>query len=292
MPLVVNPITSPPIGLRAVSIATAGYLPAASAFPEWDTRTDRWLTGVTFAPLGCAALVGVAANDPCDYTTTDPVDSFDLPQGEDEETECVDFLPFRAEFNISYRNVSGLPGEIVRDMLEQKRQLYRSYILAREVYNGALVTANSSLVDSATDVSAGVIAGAGARGALGAVEGALGDRIGNGEGFIHIPVSLLELVGGDFTRDGDVYRTRAGHTVIADAGYAGGAPSTGTVTDGRPWIYGSGPVYWDSTGVRDNGEAWQRYDYVHNVANLWSDEHFIAVFDPCTVVAAQVPAAA
>jgi hypothetical protein len=232
----------------------------------------------------------VAANDPCDYTTTDPALIDVQPEGESAATGCIVFQPFRAEYNVSGLNLAGLPLEEVRRRLEMKRQQWRSAILALEVYNSALVSANPSLRDSATDVTANII-GADAVGALAAVESGLAARLGNGTGMIHLPVGLFTLLanGGGFKITDGEWQTPAGNVVVADAGYPGGAPTDGAVTAGQPWIYGSGPIYFDSTGVVENGEAWQRYNYVEDIHNLYFDEHFVVAFEPCAVVAAQVP---
>jgi hypothetical protein len=149
----------------------------------------------------------------------------------------------------------------------------------------ANLTANDSLVSVADEVTGLDLT---AVGALAAVEEGLAQRIGNGIGMVHMTPGMLTILKGQLEFDGNEVRTVTGHRVVADAGYAGGAPGAGTVTEGESWIYGSGPVYLETTPVLFNGAIAENYVMSTNTGTIDIQQYGILAFEPCSVVAAHV----
>lgn len=118
--------------------------------------------------------------------------------------------------------------------------------------------------------------------AMAAVEEQLGDVATGGQLYLHMPLSLITVLGPVLTRQGDLLLTDAGSAVICDRGYTGDGAAAGT------WIYGTGPVMtWvgDPTVYNDPAECVRVSD---NHIEVWADRPAMTLFDPQTLVAAQV----
>lgn len=133
-------------------------------------------------------------------------------------------------------------------------------------------------------------------GAMEVVEDALADLLDGGQGMIHLPAALLTAFqsGGGLRfitgADGiSRYYTATGHVVVADAGYLGPSPIANGTVDGETWIYGSGPIFvhLDDQVRVDGFQALTSFD-TRNVATMYAYQHAIAIFEPCSVVAAAV----
>jgi hypothetical protein len=284
MPLqMLNPTAAPTVVPRTQATALSTYRPLTGE--GVDNNGTHWLNGLSFAPFGCVTPTGFAVDDPCDDTPAESAENLTYPAVGD----CVTFLPFRIETMVSHPLVVGTSDAEVEKFLRDHAELSRSFILAREVFDSALAPANPSLMDQA-DIVVGIDDTP--VGALSGVEDGLGQKLSGGIGMIHVtPGTLVYLDGeGVLEFDGQNFRTATGHYVVGDAGYTGGAPATGAVTVGAPWIYGSGLVYFKLTGAKDTGAPWELFNYTRNVATLNTEEFGIFTFEPCTVVAAQVNA--
>ncbi len=283
MPLqMVNPTDAPEIRPRTWATAVSTYLPLNGRGVDDGLH---WLGGISFPPHGCTRLTGFPTDDPCATETAAPDSAANLTYA--DAADCVTFLPFRIEVFLEYQMLNGTTAEQAEAYVRSHAELARSYILAREVLNSALVPANPSLVDQADTVTG---LNSTPAGALGAVEDGLASRLANGLGMIHVTPGLLTILqaGGGLHFDGTNYRTPTGHLVVADAGYTGGAPGTGTVTPAQPWIYGSGDVSYRHSGQEATGAPWELFEYKRNKVTLNVEEYGIFKFEPCSVVASRV----
>jgi hypothetical protein len=271
---------------RTVGTALAEYMAIPGLDPHW------MLAGVTFPAFGCDLPAGVAALDPCVVVSAEEAVNIDLPDADDEDEDadtgaCVKFTPFQIRAYVEVSTVTGWSQAQLGSFARAKLDLVRSAIVAREVMTGSLTTVGYSFVEEADTVT-GIDSSP--TGALGAVETALGDKIGNGIGMIHLTQgllthlvaegALLEVAGGGWV-------TANGHRVVADSGYRGPAPTTGVVTAATPYIYGSGPVMY-ATGERLVVEGWENMQWGRNIVGFSSMETAVVAYEPCTVVAALV----
>ena len=275
-------IRTPFPALRRRGTAVAEYF-ELDLDPHWP------LAGLQFPAFGCDFPVGEAPYDLCTATAVAHTVNIDLPDVDDEDEDadtgaCVDFKPFTMWLQTEFTTISGWSPEEHAEWARRKIELVRSAVIAREVMTASLASSDHSFVGEADTVT-GIDASP--TGALGAVETALGAKIGNGLGLIHVTLGLLTHLAaeGAVMLEGGSWKTANGHTVVADAGYQGGAPSTGTVTVAEPWIYGSGPVGYKSA-LDDRGGP--TIDITRNRVQLVQVEWGIVAFEPCTVVAAKV----
>lgn len=238
----------------------------------------RWMNGVKFVPFGCDKIVGDTV-DPCVERTTDYMDGMDAE---------VSFDPFMSEVAVQCSVVT-MDRADLEAYLVAHTEVGRSSILAAQVEHSAYTTTNPSLASEAQVISN---ADQSLIGALIAVEDALADVLDGGMGMIHMPAGLLSALnaGGGVVRgvDGKPY-TITGHLIVADAGYLGVSPNTNAVANGEVWIYGSGPVFAkyspNITWGTLNNEV---IDFTRDQWNLAVQQVGIAIFEPCSVVAAKV----
>jgi hypothetical protein len=272
---------------------------AALVGPEYDPiqREDddgnpigppvkRWLNGVKFTPFGCERVVGDVF-DPCVLRERDDPQSF---------PEEVEFLPFLMEVGVNCTTLTA-DATILRNQMiayiTAHMEVSRSSLIGQQVMQGAFSPTNPSLMSEAQ-----VITGADESllGALEAVEDGLADLLDGGQGMIHMPASILMAAtsGGGFRfitgPDGiSRYYSAAGHIIVADAGYAGPSPNANAIVDGEVWIYGSGPIFVKLDDVINiNGAPWEEIDLTRNVMEVNGSQFALAIFEPCSVVAAVV----
>ena len=170
-------------------------------------------------------------------------------------------------------------------------EISRSSILGAQVERSAYTTGNPSLASEAQDVGN---LDQSLMGALFAIEQGLADLLDGGAGMLHVPagaLSVLHAQGGiRYDQDGRPF-TATGHLVVADAGYLGVSPVTKAVVAGELWIYGSGPVFakYDDL-LRFQTDPWDDLSngLLHNDREVKAEMHGIALFDPCSVVAALI----
>lgn len=271
----------PEVRRRATALTT--YLPMG-----WlsEQNPPRWvMSGASISTMGCQQLEGNGEpDDICDYTVTERDPNLTLP-GDSEPGDCIEFNPFEIYTQLEHKLVQGYSREELRQYMDDYALLHRSRIIAKETMTGYLTAANPSLVsvaETVTGLDTTVL------GALAAVEDGLAARIGNGVGMIHLTPGIFTLLRGSFVFDDNEVRTITGHRVVADAGYTGGAPSTGTVTSGETWIYGSGPVYLETTMPEWNGDGPAGFELTTNTGILDVLQYAVVAFETCPVVAARV----
>lgn len=246
----------------------------------------RWLNGVKFTPFGCEVVVGDSF-DPCVVRDRDDPQSF---------PDEVLFDPFLMEVGVACTTLTADAAILRSQMLSYitaHLDVSRSSLLGQQVMQGAFSATNPSLMSEAQ-----VITGADESllGALEAVEDGLADLLDGGQGMVHLPASLLSaLQSGGGLRfiagpDGSFrYYTATGHIVVADAGYAGPSPTANGIVAGEVWIYGSGPIFAKIDDVVNiDGAPWEEIDLSVNVMNVHGSQFALAIFEPCSVVAAVV----
>lgn len=167
------------------------------------------------------------------------------------------------------------------DMARIRRQAeaVTSYMIAREVQDGALTRANPYDTTTGTDATNAYLAGPDAvveagtwdpYAGLGRVEELARQAALGMDPFIHMPVRMVPLVANALIREGNLLRTMTGARVVADAGYTGGgvlsagtaevqtititgAPTGGTFT--LTWMGDTtGPIAFDATAATVQGE--------------------------------------
>jgi hypothetical protein len=273
-------IRNPVPQVRTTATAAATYLPMEQID---DDGRPRWIrAGVALPTWGCPQLEGLG--EPADICV--PQESAFEPNMTLDDLDCADFGPFHVRVQLEHKFVQTYSREELVEFLQSFALLHRSRIIAKEAMTANL-TSNDSLV-SVADTLTGIDLSA--VGALAAVEEGLAQRIGNGIGMVHMTPGMTVLVKGALTADGNDLRTPSGHLVVADAGYAGGAPGAGAVTEGESWIYGSGPVYLETTPLLFNGAIAENYVMSTNTGTIDIQQYGILAFEPCSVVAAKVTA--
>lgn len=277
-------VPAPPVAPRPWATAMTTYLPLTEGVFADGQAAQRWLAGVQFAPLLCRALQGSVVPDPCTTGDTPVAPNVFLP-GQDEDDDdnpCVTFEAFVIDLLLEVPALRS-PSQDIEGFLAVHSALARSVILAREAQTGSLTDESPSFVSTADTVTG---FDATAVGALAAVEDALATRLQGGLGMIHVTPGMLTILnsGGGLNFDGVAYRTATGHVVVADAGYANAAPSTGAVVAGRSWIYGTGQVMAKLGPVMTDSP----FDIAHNVETHRVQQYGLVMFEPCSVVAAAV----
>lgn len=277
-----------------MNIVTQGPRPAARQWatalttyaeltgPEYspDSRgVKRWLNGVKFTPFGCDKIIG-ALFDPC-------VERVSELQTYGSE---VSFDPFLAEVGITCSTL-GYDKATLDEYVIAHTEVSRSSIMGAQVERSAYATGNASLASEAQDLAN---ADQSLMGALFAVEEGLADILDGGAGMVHVQagaLAVLQAQGGlRYDEDGHPF-TATGHLIVADAGYLGVSPATQGVVAGESWVYGSGPVFakYDDL-LRYETDPWDDLSggLLHNDREVKAEVYGIAIFEPCSVVAALI----
>ena len=214
-------IELPQLGLRPWGLFT-------DVVPELDLvrqGTDRTGAGAKYMTRG--DITPNAADVDCDIEENFLAREIELT----ERTQ----LPF-STFNMIRCSTVTIEADDLNQWVLEDARLLGSAALTRAATT-QITAAHLNLADDSDSLAAstGVAAG------IGAVEAGLGDRIGNGRGFIFIPLTLLpaamgvagvQVIGGKLV-------SPAGHWVISDAGH--GLDTT---------IYGTGAMGYSLLGFR------------------------------------------
>jgi hypothetical protein len=183
---------------------------------------ERWENGIAWRPERCVTARGF---DPCGPDFEDAVGA-----GGNTITYYRP-VAFRVEDECTTR------GLIDEGRVRRQAVAVTSYMVARELHGGGLSLdnpygtpdsggvanqVNAYLAEGGTTVAGTWAPQAG----LGALEEATRDAILGQDVFIHMPVSLVPLMGDAIIREGQLLRTRTGAVVVADAGYPGSGPVT------------------------------------------------------------------
>lgn len=262
----------------ATAITSYSSLANVPGFGPDAKGVQRWLNGVKFLPYGCDNIVGEVF-DPCVARTSEYQEGFD---------EIVAFQPFLAEVAIQCSVVGTTRAELEAYLLAMS-EAGRSSVLGAQVERDAIGTGNPSLASEAQVLSN---ADQSLLGAAIAVEEALADVLDGGVGTIHLAPGLFVAYangGGAHLGADNIWRTVTGHVIVADAGYIGASPATEGAVNGELWVYGSGPVFAQYGGiVTYNGLDNEVIDFTRDQWNVKVEQYGIAIFEPCSVVAALV----
>ncbi len=248
---------------------------------EWEPDQfgiNRWLNGAVFAPFGCDKSVGTTF-DPCVARETDYT----------ETGECVEFHAFIAEFAVKAPTRTH-DIESMQAYALAHSEVSRSARLAEQIERAAHNPTNPSLASEAQIIGN---ADQSLMGALIAIEDALADVLDGGAGVVHVPAAILTALasGGGIRYDADGRSwTPTGHLIVADAGTLGVSPATLAPVAGELWIYGSGPVFvkYDEAVTIIGQRGWENADIRRNKFMVDAEIYGLAIFEPCSVVAALV----
>lgn len=252
--------------------------------PSLNLTTDRWRAGVTFPAYGSDGLT----RGPLAFCADD---AFDAP----EAAVSGDLASFGAFDIVATEECSTLDVDMawLSGRLDDRWDAMVSEQVAAELEVGGNATAidgaTPTLVSSAEVVGSGAATTVGA--ALASIEAGLAAKLHGAVGYIHVSPEVLTLLGGDQIDRDDVtgiWTTYTGHVVISDAGYTGAAPDAGTETSGTRWIYGTGPVAHQLGDPRTPAQPVEGFDMARNRFTARKIAQAIVIFDPATVVAAQV----
>lgn len=260
---------------NAVEIAPPGLrrlpgllLDVAAEIP--DVVGDRWLSGVTFPPLGSGGLSRLTPS----FCDDDTYDQLLATEG------CATFAPFSV-----YGAEEGTTLDWDANQLSARitaREAMLSEQLTAELFAS---TDSPSLNDSAFAVPGGPFE---ALRALAAVEAILAMVLHGAEGIVWMPPGMTTVVAQHLYRDGSTYRTPTGHRVASDPGAFGQVPDGESANPETAWIYGSGPVLYKVGDVVDNVVSAEQYlDRDRNTILAQQRRYAIVAFDPATVVAAE-----
>ena len=273
MPIAIDPPQRIPRS-RASALTTYFELDTSSL---GDPNPNRWaFDGVNFVSVGCDFQVNPAALDPCDPVTVE--DS--TPPG---MADSVTFPPFAFHVVVAWPANCLEYSEVEKHVMEAM-QAELSKIFAEQVMWGYWNSAAESLVTAATEVTSTPIDSS--IEAVAAVEEGLATYWHDAVGMIHVSPGVLFEISPHLEFADNRFYTPSGHIVVADAGYSGSAAS-GTTTSGISWVYGSSPVHYKYFTPNWSGEWWENFDFRRDEYRVRIDGVGIAIFEPCSVVAAQ-----
>ncbi len=264
-----------PVMLKLPGVRTAGTL-VGEAYPidaEFE-GIDRTALGVVWNAPTCRTIL--AGGSEC---TTQSVLPNPVPSGLTEARQPAFSIWDALQCSSLSRNQ-----DFMRSIIEWRMDAIGSAAIAAELISGA--ASGGAGLNAGTALAAGANAGA----AIGLVEEALGalTRMGNGLGMVHMNVKHLTAArsSGAVVMDDEGWRTPAGHTVVADAGYPSGT------------IWGSGPV-----GLSASTLDWlsppqgqltlavgQGMTDSQNIMQHLASKYAVLAFNPCLVVKSAVTA--
>lgn len=196
-----------------------------------------------------------------------------------------------------YARSSDQAEELAR--VRRQAEAVTSWTIARELWTGAHSDINPyDTPEAASQVNARLAAGLGVQvvtgehepqHALGALEQSARGQLGSlgMDVWIHMPITLVPLMGEGIVRDGTSLSTKTGARIIADAGYPGTDPDDVAQADAL-WMYATGPVEVRMSRLSASSFVDQRTNQIHTTA----DRFYAATFDPCVLhgVAVDLPA--
>jgi hypothetical protein len=275
-------ITATPVeGARAAAPSAVSLLASAPPGP----LEPGWAGGIAWRSETCPTWQGF---NPC----------AELDEGPEPGGDSIEYnrpVAYRVEDTCSTR--SGGPD---RDRLTRKASAIASFVVARELWTGALSDLDKyAVIDPATgswtdDTYAnGRLASATADeltaesdilGALAELEQATREATAGQQVFLHVPIRLANRVAQNLRRIGNELRTATDAIVVADAGY----PGTGPAGIGTTWMYGTGPVVVRLGEIDVIDTPASTVDRRANSQTFWASRLFAATFDPCAHFAIQV----
>lgn len=246
---------------------------------------DRWRAGVKFASYGCEGLRRTSLP----FCLPDSETDLDADPVNGSLIEFGSFSVYATEacstLDVDHAWLSG--------RLDDRFTVMVSEQVAAEVAGGTNATITDPLTPGAqspTFASEATIVTTGPLETdviIAMLEQELAERLHGGIGMIHMSPAVFSMVAADQAiRDGSQWRTRSGHLIVSDAGYAGVEPEGEAPVDRVEWVYGTGPVLVHVGPPRLTDPA-GTIGYTRNVVTGRAVAEAVAVFEPCTVVAAE-----
>lgn len=265
-------IPAPVAGIPALAQAT-GSLQASARRPQ--DAAARWETGLAWRPETCFTAAGYGPCDP------DP----DVPGEGGADLGANYFYPV----GFRVRDICSIVGgELDSDRVRRQAEATTSFQGAKELWTGALSTANPVTIGAdapyvnpfLADASAVTITSAATTLArkLGDLEevamaAALGQQV-----FVHLPPKYVLALGAELIQVGHVLYTPLGNVVVADAGYPGSGPAAPSDTD---WAFATGPVVFRASPIEIIANLAQTLNRRTNKQEIFADRMVVATFDPC-----------
>lgn len=247
-----------------------------------------WPNGVMWVQESCpdGAMQPYCADpDPADAPALGPGLAYFRPHGYRVRDECS-----------TMSGAVEVPTE-VEARLRRKADAIESFMAARELWTGAMTTADPStdqqgnvLVNAhlaAADAETVVTTAATVAGKLGELEAAALAVTKGSQIALHLPPAYVLELGNLLRRVGNRMYTPLDSLVIADAGY----PGTGPDGTGTTWAYATGLVYYESSPLEVLADMGSTLDRPTNRYEMWAERVFAATFDPCVHLAADLAAA-
>jgi hypothetical protein len=254
----------------------------ASAASPADDGT-RWESGLAWVSERCGAdyqlLPWCSADDPDAFDPDRAAAAYYRPVGVRFADEC-----------------STLGGALDAERLRRLAEATTPFVVARELWDGALGETQSFTVQGATftnkrlaDADATVVGSGGAELllALGRLEQAALEATRGQRVMLHLPVRLGAKLADFARRVGSDLLTRSDNWVVLDAGYPGTGPA-GQAVGGTAWAYATAPVSVRMSPLAVTTEPGQTTDRAANTVTAWAHRVFAATFDPCAHFATEI----
>jgi hypothetical protein len=268
--------------VRAVAAAppTTGLVASA---PPVAGDDGRWETGLAWVPercgLGHQLLPACSPTDPGAFTPERGAAAYYRPVGVRFADQC-----------------STMGGELDTERLRRRAEASTPYVVARELWDGALGQTDSFTVRGETltnarlaDADATVVGSGGAdllpalaRLEQAALEESMGQRV-----MLHLPVRLSARLADFARRVGSDLLTRQDNWVVIDAGYPGTGPAGQSVAT-TAWAYATTPVHVRTSPLVVEAEPASTVDRGANTVTAWAQRVFAATFDPCVHLATEI----
>lgn len=222
----------------------------------------RWEQGFAWRPERCFSVQGFG---PCG--TPDSV-----PEDVDPGVQYYQPPGFRVRDWCTTLN-----GRLDVERVRRQVEAATSFVVAQELWDGALSTADPGTVNGAPYVNPFLADGtatvvpppADLTTAIAVLEQEAMAAANGQTVWLHMPISMLPPVS-DLRRVGNVIYTASDNVIVADAGY----PTTGT-------IYATGPVQVRLSPVVTTDDPAETTFREINRQEVWAERVFAATFDPC-----------
>jgi hypothetical protein len=259
---------------------TTGLVASAERPPDTG---QRWEQGFSWIPERCGTGYQLVAwcttSNPGTYPPPHPTGVYYRPPGVRFAQQCTT-----------------LGGEPDTERLRRTAEATTPYVIARELWDGALgatdswtiagtTHTNQRLADpTATTVTSPATILRDDLAALehAAVEASRGQRV-----MLHVPTLVTGSLGEYVRRVGQDLLTRQDNLVVVDAGYPGTGPNAETV-GATAWAYATSMVQIRVSPLEVITDPTQTVDHTTNTVTAWAERVFAATFDPCVHFAVQI----
>jgi hypothetical protein len=259
---------------------TTGLVVSADRPPDTG---ERWEQGLSWIPERCGSTYQLVpwctVANPDAYVSPRYAGTYYRPVGVRFADAC-----------------STLGGALDTERLRRIAEATTPFVIARELWDGAMGQADSWAVSGVTytnarlaDTSATIVTGSattlqGRLAALeqAAVEASRGQRI-----MIHLPTIGTGDLAQYVRREGPNTLTRQDNLVVVDAGYPGTGPA-GQAVGATAWAYATSMVQVRMSPLEIITDPAQTVDRATNTLTAWAERVFAATFDPCVHFAVQI----